>query len=68
MRRYTYRIVLYEDIIAEDEDDALEIVETKFKEFSADEIDLYEVDSVDPNDYMADMIYERRRDESNTCN
>ena len=45
MKRYTYRVVCYIDVDAEDEDTAIELAEEQFP-VEPDEIDLYEVEKL----------------------
>ena len=46
MTRYTYRVVCYIDVDAEDEDTAIELAEEQFP-VEPHEIDLYEVEQLD---------------------
>lgn len=51
--KYTYRVVCYIDVEAEDEDTAIELAEEQFP-VEPYEIDLYEVDK---EDYQAEFDY-----------
>ena len=45
MNKYTYRVVCYIDVIADNEEDAQEMVETQFP-VEPDVIDLYETEEI----------------------
>lgn len=46
MKRYTYRVVCYIDVDADNEDKAIELAEEQFP-VEPEEIDLYEVEQLD---------------------
>ena len=46
MKRYTYRVVCYIDVDADNEDTAIELAEEQFP-VEPEEIDLYEVEQLD---------------------
>ena len=60
VKKFTYRVVCYIDVEAETEEDALQYAEEQFP-VEPKEIDLYEVDEICREDYVADSINDERR-------
>jgi hypothetical protein len=57
MKRYTYRVVSYVDVVADSEEQAKENAEEMFEDPS--EVELYEVDDVDMD--FSDIFNEERK-------
>ena len=58
--RCTYRVVCYIDVEAETEEQAIELAEEQFP-VEPYVIDLYEVENINKNEYIADFINDERR-------
>ena len=59
MKKYTYRAIVYIDVIAKDEDSALEMAENELN-IEPYKITLYEVDDDDHEWEEADRVYDER--------